>query len=122
MLPSDCDVIALHSRSIPESLQGQARPPEEALIVVVSRWPEFLRWSRAILVAAGIDPEAIDCRDAHTPGWSRGLRGAAMVVTDSVMVGKLPENCRARVFKVLSDASIAELQGLAGHFGERQRD
>ena len=73
-LPPGTDVLVLRSRSIPESLQGQTRPAADALIAVVSRWPEFLRWARAILVAAGLDPDSLSFRDARERGWQRGLR------------------------------------------------
>ena len=62
-LPPGTDVLALRSRSIAESLQGRSRPAANALIAVVSRWPEFLRWARTILVAAGLDPDSLSTND-----------------------------------------------------------
>ena len=118
-LPFDTDVMVLHSSSIPESLRGEIRPPSDALIAIVSRWPEFLRWSRTILVAAGLDADALSLRDAREPGWQRGLRSASVVVTDSVMAHKLPKGCQVRVFTVLSDSTITELQHFAAQFMER---
>lgn len=112
-LPPGADLITLHSRSIPGSLQGETRPPADSLIEIVSRWPEFLRWSRAILVAAGLDPNALSFRDARQPGWQRGLKAAALVVTDSLMALELPAGCRVRRFTILSDSSLDQLRQFA---------
>src|SRR5512132_2095191 len=58
-LSPETDLIALHSRSVPESLQGQKKPPPDAITVVVSHWPEFLRSSHTVLIAAGLDPDSL---------------------------------------------------------------
>ena len=108
--------LALRSRSIPESLQGQTRPAADALIAVVSRWPEFLRWARAILIAAGLDPDSLSFRNAQERGWQRGLKSAALVVTDSLMARELPGGCEVRLFTILSDSSLDEMRGVAEHF------
>jgi GntR family transcriptional regulator len=115
-LPPAIDVVALHSRSIPESLQGQTRPSADEVIAIVSCWPEFLRWAHTILVAAGLDPDTLSFRDARERGWQRGLRSAALVVTDSHMIDELPVGCEVRLFKILSDSSLAELRQLAKQF------
>ncbi|HKR23440.1 MAG TPA: GntR family transcriptional regulator, partial [Pyrinomonadaceae bacterium] len=43
---SETDLIILHSGSVVESFRGETKPRRDALIGIVSRWPEFLRWSR----------------------------------------------------------------------------
>jgi DNA-binding transcriptional regulator YhcF (GntR family) len=121
-LPRDTDLVSLRSRSIPESLQGQTRPPADALIAVVSRWPEFLRWARTILVAAGLDPDSLSFRDARERGWQRGLKSAALVIADALMVHELPAGCVTRRFNVLSDSSLDEVRGLAQQFIESGTD
>jgi GntR family transcriptional regulator len=115
-LPPGTDVLALRSRSIPESLQGRTRPAADALIAVVSRWPEFRRWARTILVAAGIDSDSLSIRNAPERGWQRGLKSAALVVTDSVMVRELPAGCEVSLFTILSDSSLDEIRRLAEDF------
>lgn len=109
-LPGDTYLITLRSRSVSESLLGEKPPPADALIAIVSRWPEFLRWSHTILVAAGVDPKALTFRDAREKGWEKGLRATAFVITDSVMAYHLPAGCSARIFRVVSDFAIAELK------------
>jgi len=120
-LPPGTEVLALRSRSIPESLQGQTRPATDSLIAIVSRWPEFLRWARAIFVAAGLDPDSLSFRNAQERGWQRGLKSAALVVTDSRMVRELPGGCEVRLFTILSDASLDEVRQLAADFIDANR-
>ena len=115
-LPPDTYLITLRSRSVVESLQGEKPPPIDALIAIVSRWPEFLRWSHTILIAAGVDPRALTFRDAREPVWKKGLRSTAFVITDSLLERQFPAGCNARVFRVVSDSSIAELRAHVEQF------
>jgi GntR family transcriptional regulator len=109
-------LIVLHSRSVPESLTGAVRPEADALIAVVSRWPEFLRWARTVLVAAGIDPTALNFRDARENGWQRGLTSSAFVIADALTARRLPPNCTPRVFHMLADSSLDELRRFVKDF------
>ncbi len=110
ILPSGADLIALRSRSVPATMHGEKTPPADALIGVVSRWPEFLRRARTILVAAGLDPDTLSLRDAREPGWQKGLRSTAFVITDSKMASLVPAGCKVRVFPLISETSIGELR------------
>jgi hypothetical protein len=109
-------MILLHSRSVPETLVGAIRPAEDALIAVVSRWPEFLRWARTVLVAAGVDPTALHFRDARAPDWQRGLTSSAFVITDALTARQLPPNCIPRVFHLIADSSLDELRRFVKDF------
>jgi GntR family transcriptional regulator len=111
-LPAEAPAIFLHTRSVPEALKGESLPPRDALVSVVSRWPEFLSWARVFLVAAGVEPDALDLRDARRRGWQRGLGASALVISDALTARQLPEGCRARVFRIISDASLDELRRL----------
>jgi GntR family transcriptional regulator len=115
-LPAGTTPIFLRSRSVPESLTGQQPPPPDALIVVVSRWPQFLEWARVVLVAAGLDAASLSFRDAGAAGWERGLRASAFVITDALTATQLPPGCDARVFRVIADASLNELQSFVEKF------
>ena len=108
LLPSGVPHHLLRMRSVPEYLQGQTRPGPNALVGVASSSPEILRRIRTILAAVGLDPEALAFRDARETGWRRGLNACHFVITDVVTARRLPAKCTARVFRVLSDASIAE--------------
>jgi DNA-binding transcriptional regulator YhcF (GntR family) len=115
-LPRDTYLVTLRSRSVPESLRGEKVPPADALIAIVSCWPEFLRWSQTMLVAAGVDPNALSVRDAREEGWEKGLRSMTFVITDSLMASQLPAGCAARVFRIVSDTSVAELRAHVDQF------
>jgi GntR family transcriptional regulator len=110
ILPPGVDLIVLRSQSVPATMHGEKSPPADALIGVVSRWPEFLRRARTILVAAGLDPDILSLRDAREPGWQKGLRSTAFVITDSKMAGLMPAGCKVRVFPLISETSIGELR------------
>jgi GntR family transcriptional regulator len=115
-LPPETDLITLHSRSVPESMAGQKKPPADAIVVVVSHWAEFLRSARTVLIAAGLHPDALSFRDARKQGWKKGLRSATLVITDSLTARKLPELNGVRVFRVISDSSISELRSYVEQF------
>jgi GntR family transcriptional regulator len=112
----ETDVLVLHSASVVESLRGQTRPPREALVAVVSRWPEFLRWARTMLVAAGLDADALSFRDARERNWEKGLRSAAFVITDSLMAPRIPPGCEIKLFRVLAESSLKEIRAYAEKF------
>jgi hypothetical protein len=98
-------------------MSGEARPAPDALVAVVSRWEDFLRWSRSILVAAGLDPATLVFRDARETGWQRGITSAALVITDALTARTLPaDSPPARVFRVVADSSLAELRAFVENF------
>jgi GntR family transcriptional regulator len=109
-LPPQISCLLLHSRSVPGSMEGREFPAADALVAVVSRWPEFLRWSRTMLVAAGIDPATMSFHDARASDWQRGLRACAFVITDALTATQIPEGCDVRVFRLIADSSLDELR------------
>ncbi|HEU4596661.1 MAG TPA: GntR family transcriptional regulator [Pyrinomonadaceae bacterium] len=115
-LPSGTTPLLLHSRSVPDSLSGEEKPPPDALVSVVSRWPKFLEWTHVVLVAAGLDASALSLRDAREDGWERGLRASALVITDALTARSLPTGCEARVFRIVADSSLEELRSFVGQF------
>ena len=116
LLPPDTSCLLLRSRSIPDALSGEQRPAADALIAVVSRWPEFLRWARTMLVSVGIEPGALTFRDARERGWQRSLRASAIVITDALTARRLPAGTPARVFHIIADDSRAELRRFVEKF------
>ena len=112
----ETDVLVLHSASIVESFRGETKPSPEALVAIVSRWPEFLKWSRTLLVAAGLDADALSFRDARERNWDRGLRSAAFVITDSLMAPQIPPGCQIKLFRVLAESSLKEIREYAERF------
>jgi GntR family transcriptional regulator len=109
-LPPDTSCLLLRLRSVPGAIAGQERPSADSLVAIVSRWPDFLKWARTILVAAALDPDAMSFRDAREPGWKKGLTSTAMVITDALTATHLPLGCKTRVFRIIADSSIDELR------------
>jgi GntR family transcriptional regulator len=116
VLPPGSTCLFLHSRSVPESLEGQERPGDDQLITVVSHWPDFLRWSRTMLLAAELHPDTLSFRDAREPGWQKGLRSSAFVIADALTASLLPADIRTRVFRMLADTSLMELREYVKRF------
>jgi GntR family transcriptional regulator len=110
------DMLVIHSASVVESMRGQTRPPADALVAIVSRWPEFLKWARTMLVAAGLDADALSFRDARERGWEKGLRSASFVITDSLMAPRIPAGCQIKLFRVLAETSLNEIREYAERF------
>jgi hypothetical protein len=99
-----------------ESFRGETKPSRDALVAIVSRWPEFLRWARTLLVAAGLDADALSFRDARERNWDRGLRSAAFVITDSLMAPRIPAGCQVKLFRVLAESSLKEIRDYEKRF------
>ncbi|MGH9791823.1 MAG: hypothetical protein ACRD5W_11490, partial [Candidatus Acidiferrales bacterium] len=97
-------------RSVPASLAQWMPIPPDALIVVASRWPDFLKWARTMLLAAGVHRDALEFRDARKPRWHDGLREATAVITDVVTARSIPRGCRSIVFHLIADASLKALR------------
>jgi DNA-binding transcriptional regulator YhcF (GntR family) len=110
LLPAGSDLLTLQFRSVPASLAGWLPAPSDALVGIASRWPEFLKLARIVLIAAGFHPDDLVFRDARKSRWQRGLEQTAAVITDAVTATELPKRCRAISFPLLSESSIAELQ------------
>jgi hypothetical protein len=69
-----------------------------------------------MLVAAGLDADALSFRDARERNWEKGLRSAAFVITDSLMAPRIPAGCEVKLFRVLAEASLKEIGDYASKF------
>ena len=116
VLPTATACLLLRTRSIPEALKGQPMPARDELISIVSHWPAFLQIARSILIAVGLDGEALNFRDALQPEWLRGLRSSSMIITDAATALRMPTGLPTRIFRVISDSSIAELRAYVEKF------
>jgi DNA-binding transcriptional regulator YhcF (GntR family) len=119
VLPAGTTCLLLHSRSVPESLEGEVRPSNDALIAVVSRWPDFLRWSQTMLIAAEIDPDSLSLRDARVRGWQKGLSSSAFVIADALVAREMPTGIHTRIFRIIADSSLDELRDYVKGFLNR---
>jgi DNA-binding transcriptional regulator YhcF (GntR family) len=112
-LPPGSDLLTLEFRSVTASLSGYLPAPSAALVGIASRWPNFLKIARTMLIAVGFSPDALILRDAGRPDWQRGLKQTAAVICDSLTAAELPAGCRAIPFSLLSESSVAELRRYA---------
>jgi DNA-binding transcriptional regulator YhcF (GntR family) len=113
-LPRGIPCITLRLRSVRASIEGQTKPSRDTVISIVSRSAEIRLWSRAMLIAVGLDPDSLSEVDAGADGWQDRLSRNALVVADVVAARELPPDCQARVFRVIADSSVAELKQFCG--------
>src|SRR5882724_10014213 len=111
-VPLTVPFVTLHTRSIPGSLKSEKSLPVDYLVTVVSSWSKFLQWAETILVAAGIDANAVSIRDARKAGWKRGLSQSSLIITDLLTSSRLPKDIPTRIFRLISDESLDELRSL----------
>lgn len=109
-LPEGIECIGLRVRSVTESLVPWMPARREALVAVVSGWPDFLKRARTMLVAAGFDAEGLLVRNTREEGWQNGLGQAAAVICDSLTATRVPKDCRAIPFPLLAPSSLSELR------------
>jgi len=110
LLGEKAELLVLHASSVPTSLAGWLPAPRDVLVCVASRWDEFLRMGRTMLVAAGFDPETLLVRDARKANWQRGTSAARAVVCDMATAKLVPKGMLAVTFPVVSGQSLAELR------------
>lgn len=114
-LPPHSHLLLLRMRSVTEALKNEKRPASDDLLIVVSAVPDFLDWSRSVLSAVGLDPLSLEFRDANQRGWQRGLEASTFVITETMTEKLIPTGVKVRVFKMISDASLLELQKFVAH-------
>jgi GntR family transcriptional regulator len=116
LLPAGTVLTVFQVNPVASALQAnlQRYLPEHAadLVGIASRWQEFQRIGRTMIVAAGLNPENLLMRDATRPGWKRGLESTSGVICDVVTAQQLPKKCFPIVFHLLDETSIAQLRTL----------
>jgi GntR family transcriptional regulator len=114
LLPAGAELTTLQVHPVSAELMAYLKRylPEHArdLIGIASRWMEFQRIARTMLVAAGLSPESLLVRDPNRAGWKRGLDATAGVVCDSVTALELPPGAFPMRFTLLDPASVAHLR------------
>jgi GntR family transcriptional regulator len=114
LLPAGTDLTVLAVQPVSAELltRLQRYLPEHAgeLIGVASRWGDFQRIAKTMLIAAGLSPESLLVRDATQSGWKRGLEATSGVVCDSLTARALPEGVFALHFKLLGETMLEQLR------------
>jgi DNA-binding transcriptional regulator YhcF (GntR family) len=112
-LPDGVQCLPLRIRSVPESLAQWLPAKPDVLIAVCSAWPDFLKWARTLLVAAGFDPTGLVLCDARSKTWKRSLRPGSIVVCDTLTATRVPAGCKVIPFPLVAESSLAELRQYA---------
>ena len=110
LLPAGAELTVLQVHPVAPALGGYLPVPPGVLIGVASHWQDFQRIARTMMIAAGLAPESLLVCDANKPGWKRGLTTTAAVVCDAITASKLPRGCRPIIFRLVSEAAIAQLR------------
>ncbi len=110
LLPPRSSFLLLHARSVPDVLQEKLAATRNVLVGVASRWPDFLKWARTVLVASGVHPDALILCDTRESRRPRVLQRGMVVIADAFTAKKIPAGYRLFVFHLIADSSIAELQ------------
>jgi GntR family transcriptional regulator len=114
-LPLDASCLMLRSRSVVDLEKLQINTSSGPPIAIVSRWPDFLRWARAVLLARGMEAAQLSFRDAREKHWQKGLR-CSIVVTDVVTANQVPAGCRPLILNLIAESSLQELQQFVDQF------
>ena len=110
LLPGGTELTVLEVHPVAPALDEYLPAPAGVLVAVASRWADFQRIARTMLIAAGMPPEGLLVRDAGRPGWKSGLSAAAAVVCDACTAQELPRGCRGIVFRLLAEPAQAQVK------------
>ncbi len=112
-LPRD-QVFPLAIQTVSDALAGELPAQRHYLVAIASAWPPFLEIARVMLTSAGFAAESLVMRDAGQSGWQGGLAIASAVVCDSVTAELLPAGMHVLRFRIVADASLAQLRERTG--------
>lgn len=124
LLPAGTELTVLQVQAITPALQAKLQRylPEHSsdLVGIASRWAQFQQLASIMIVAAGLAQENLLVRDATRPGWKRGLEATTGVICDVVVAQELPQRCFPLVFRLLSEASLAQLRATETALSEKR--
>ncbi|MGD1106330.1 MAG: GntR family transcriptional regulator [Terracidiphilus sp.] len=124
LLPAGTELTVLQVQAITPALQAKLQRylPEHSsdLVGIASRWSQFQQLASIMIVAAGLAQENLFVRDATRPGWKRGLEATTGVICDVVVAQELPQRCFPIVFRLLSEASLAQLRAMETALSEKR--
>jgi DNA-binding transcriptional regulator YhcF (GntR family) len=113
-VPKGVSFLTLRLRSVRGSLEKETRPAPNAIVSIVSRSPEFRQWARVMLIAVGLEPACLCDVNTAEDAWQERARVCTLAVADVVAARNLPPECVTRVFRVIADASVAEMKQYCG--------
>jgi len=121
LLPAGASLTVLEVQPVSPELQTKLQKylPEHAgdLVGIASRWSEFQRIARTMLIAVGLPPESLLVRDAKRHGWKRGLEATSAVVCDAATAADLPPVCFPLIFRLLGENAFTHLRQIESTIG-----
>ena len=111
-LPTNKTCVFLKTTSVADSMEGQTRPEIGEMIAVISGWDKFLWLAKTMLIAAQIDSESLLVRSTNLPNWEKGLKKTSIIICDSLVSQQLELSPKLRIFKLISQSSLSELNDL----------
>lgn len=109
LLPPHLELVRLQVTNVPTDLHEWLPVPVDALVGIVSRWPDFVQIARTMLVATAFNPDALVERIRGQQRWNDGLEATSAVLCDVATLPHLPAKVRAIPFRLVSEKT---LQGL----------
>jgi len=120
-LPAGGSCLILRSRSARELDKVLVGATSGQTVAIASRWPDFLRWARTLLLARGMEAAQLILCDARETQWKKALR-SCMTVADVVTAAQVPPGCRTLLLHVIAESSLQELHAFVDQFlGSSQR-
>lgn len=114
-LPCDVPRQLLQMSSIPTALLGHSRPAPETLIAIASASPEILRRARTVLLAAGIESNALVECDARQPDWRDRAMASDLAIADILTAQALSLHPNLRILHVLAKDPLIRTLGKLSH-------
>jgi GntR family transcriptional regulator len=114
-LPAGVSCLILRSRSAAELDKIPVDATSSQGVAIVSRWPDFLRWARAILLARGMQAAQLSLCDAREKHWQKALR-SCIAVTDVVTAAQMPPGGRTLLLHLIAESSLQELRDFVDQF------
>jgi len=106
--------LTLRLRSVRGSIEKETKPAANAIVSIVSRSAEFRQFARVMLIAVGLEPACLCDVDTAVDSWQERAQASALSVTDVVAAADLSQTCLTKVFRVIADASLAEIKQYCG--------
>ena len=110
LIPPHIELVRLQVTNVPADLHEWLPVPVDALVGIVSRWPDFVQIARTMLVATAFNPDAMVERIRGQHRWHDGLEATSAVVCDVATVPHLPAKVRAIPFRLVSEGTLKKLR------------
>lgn len=113
-MPEGALLLPLRLQPAGKALEGRTKPAPDVLVAIASRSEAVRRWTRTMLLAVGIEPDALYSIDTAAANWQDRIGRNMLVIADKLSARELPADSRVEVLRLISDSSLTELKELLG--------